>query len=119
LKQEFTLHPCTQPATPLSPGRCHTIPFVFLFPVSTTLPPSMTFPHGLGSVEYTLNVVLKGKKKFGSAKKWTSTLVLKVEISRRAIGARLETMAIANAIIGKTQQKIMVCHVSTELLIIA
>ena len=68
----------------------------------------MTFPQGLGSVEYTLHVVLKGKKKFGSAKKWTSTLVLKVEISRKAIGARLETMEIANAIIAKTKHMIMV-----------
>ena len=68
----------------------------------------MTFPQGLGGVEYTLHVVLKGKKKFGSAKKWTSTLVLKVEISRKAIGARLETMAIANAIIAKTKHMITV-----------
>jgi hypothetical protein len=68
----------------------------------------MAFPQGLGCVEYTLNVLLKGKKKFGCAKKWTSTLVLKVEISRRAIGARLETMAIADASIGKTKHMIMV-----------
>jgi hypothetical protein len=110
------LHPCTQPATPLSPDRRHSIPFVFLFPATANLPPSMTFPQGLGSVEYALKVVLKGKKKFGSAKKWTSTLVLKVEISRRAIGARLETMAVANATIGKTQHMIMVCRILTLLL---
>jgi hypothetical protein len=68
----------------------------------------MAFPQGLGAVEYTLNVLLKGKKKFGSAKKWTSTLLLKVEISRRAIGARLETMAIADSPLGKTKHNIMV-----------
>ena len=70
----------------------------------------MTFPQGLGSVEYSLHVVLKGKKKFGSSKKWNSTLILKVEISRRAIGARLETMAIADATIAKTKHMIMVSH---------
>ena len=68
----------------------------------------MTFPQGLGCVEYTLNVLLKGKRKFAGSKKWTSTLVLKVEISRRAIGARLETMAIADAILGNTKHMIMV-----------
>ena len=68
----------------------------------------MVFPQGLGCVEYTLNVLLKGKKKFGSAKKWNTTLVLKVEVSRRAIGARLEQMAIADAVIGKTKHMIMV-----------
>jgi hypothetical protein len=78
----------------------------------------MTFPQGLGCVEYTLNVLLKGKKKFGSAKKWASTLALRVEISRRAIGARLETMAIADASIGKTKHMIMVCS-SSNLLITA
>ena len=92
---------------------------MFLFPESANLPPSMTFPQGLGSVEYTLNVLLKGKKKFGSTKKWASTLVLKVEISRRAIGARLETMAIADALISKTQHRIMVYHISAGLLIIS
>lgn len=69
----------------------------------------MVFPQGLGSVEYTLNVLLKGKRKFGSAKKWNSTLVLKVEVSRKAIGARLEQMAIADSAIGKTKHIIMVC----------
>ena len=108
MKQELTLHPCTQPAIPLSPERRHTLPFVFLFPPSANLPPSMTFPQGLGSVEYAIHVVLKGKKKFGGAKKWMSTLVLKVEISRRAIGARLETMAIADATMSKTNHVIMV-----------
>jgi hypothetical protein len=68
----------------------------------------MSFPQGLGAVEYTLHVVLKGKKKFAGGKKWTSTLVLRVETSRRAIGARLETMAIADAIIPKTKNMIMV-----------
>jgi hypothetical protein len=68
----------------------------------------MMFPQGLGCVEYTLNVLLKGKKKFGSAKKWTSTLILKVEISRRAIGARLEQMALAHSPLGKTKHNIMV-----------
>ena len=70
----------------------------------------MTFPQGLGSVEYALHVVLKGKKKFGGAKKWTSTLILKVEIGRRAIGARLETMGIADATVAKTKHMIMVSH---------
>ena len=59
-------------------------------------------------MEYTLNVTLKGKKKFGSSKKWHSTLIIRVELSRRAIGARLETMAIANANIPKSNHMVMV-----------
>lgn len=74
----------------------------------------MIFPQGFGSVEYTLNVLLKGKKKFGSAKKWNTTLVLKVEVSRRAIGARLEQMAIADAVINNTKHMIMV-HIPRSL----
>jgi hypothetical protein len=78
----------------------------------------MAFPQGLGCVEYTLNVLLKGKKKFGSAKKWTSTLILKVEVSRRAIGARLEQMAIADSPLGKTKHNIMVCSLLMSLIVV-
>jgi len=102
------LHPVAQPATPLSPDRHHSFPFVFLFPSAVSLPPSMIFPQGLGRVEYSIAVVLKGKKKFGSAKKWSTTLVLKVELARRAIGARLEQRSIADAIIPQTKHLIMV-----------
>ena len=72
----------------------------------------MTFPQGLGGVEYSLHVTLKGKKRFGSAKKWTSTHVLKVEISRSGISVRLETMAFANATIPQTEHKIMVSTIA-------
>lgn len=102
------MHPVAQPATPLSPDRRHSFPFVFLFPGAANLPPSMVFPQGLGCVEYTINVLLKGKKKFGSAKKWSATLVLKVELSRRAIGARLEQTSIAEAVIPRTKHMITV-----------
>ena len=59
-------------------------------------------------MEYTINVTLKGKRKFGAAKKWTSALVIKVELSRRAIGARLESLAMADATIGQTKHILMV-----------
>jgi hypothetical protein len=102
------LHPVTQPATPLFPDRRHSLPFVFLFPDSANLPPTMVFPQGLGCVEYSLTILLKSKKKFGSAKKWSTTLVLKVELSRRAIRARLEQTSIADAVIPQTNLRIMV-----------
>ena len=72
----------------------------------------MIFPQGLGCVEYTITVVLKGKKKFGSAKKWSTTLVLKVELARRAIGAHLEQSSIADALIPLTKHLIMVLCLS-------
>jgi|SRR5271156_6345253 len=106
----MVLHPIAQPASPLGPGRQHLLPFVFLFPANAKLPPSMIFPQGTGSVEYSLNVVLKGKKKFGSAKKWTHVIILKVEISRKDVGAKLEVMGIADTTIPKTKQVVMVCY---------
>ena len=104
----MVLHPIAQPASPLPPGRQHLLPFVFLFPANAKLPPSMIFPQGTGSVEYSLNVVLKGKKKFGSAKKWTHSLILKVEISRKDVGAKLEVMGIADTTIPNSKQVVMV-----------
>jgi len=68
----------------------------------------MTFPQALGCVEYTLNVVLKGKKKFGGSKKWTTTQLLKVEIGRNAIGAKLEQLGVADATLGNTKHIIIV-----------
>jgi hypothetical protein len=78
----------------------------------------MTFPQGLGSVEYTLNVLLKGKKKFGGSKKWTHTLMLRVEIGRKAIGAKLEQLGVADATLGKTKHIIVVYSHTTWLMIV-
>jgi hypothetical protein len=75
----------------------------------------MSFPQNLGSVEYTLNVVLKGKRKYGGTKKWTKTLLLKVEVSRKAVGTKLEQLGVADAALGKTKHIIMVHSRNSEL----